>query len=138
VREAIEVESHDVGTYKIDILPLQDDAVANRTESKHNTQLTPPTVSRWIADAETGPEHDKRRRKHAFRHHVSELLSTWNMEDAQLSGGDTLPDEVNVDLDVFRPPMVNRVAGHIHSRDIVTVCHSGLRDAAVELIEELS
>jgi hypothetical protein len=60
------------------------------------------------------------------------------MEDAQLCDGDVLPNEVNVDLDVFCPPMVNRVAGHVHSRDIVAVCHSGPRDVAVELTEELS
>jgi hypothetical protein len=78
VREAVEAESHDVGTYRIGILPLQVDAVSNRTKSKHNTRLTPPppTVSRWIADAETGPKCDERRRKQAFRHHVIELLST--------------------------------------------------------------
>lgn len=57
------------------------------------------------------------------------------MEYAQLPDGDALPDEVNINLDVFRPPMVNRIAGHVHSRDVVAVRHGSLRDAAVKLAE---
>jgi hypothetical protein len=36
------------------------------------------------------------------------------MEYAQLPDG---PYEVNINLDVFRPPMVNRIGGHVHSHE---------------------
>jgi len=48
------------------------------------------------------------------------------MEHSNLSQGNLVADEVNVDLDVLRVKMVDRISGHIGNTNIVTV-HDGCR-----------
>jgi hypothetical protein len=43
------------------------------------------------------------------------------MEDPNLPESHLLADEVNVDLDVLRAPMVNGVCCHVDSTDVVTI-----------------
>jgi hypothetical protein len=42
-----------------------------------------------------------------------------------------------VNLNVFRPPMVHQVAGHVDGRDIVTEGHRSIVDRAMELTQKL-
>ena len=42
------------------------------------------------------------------------------MYNAKIAEGHLLSDKMNVQLDVFCPPMMNGIGGHIHGRDVVT------------------
>jgi hypothetical protein len=63
----------------------------------------PPVSSVDEAYAETGPEVVMHRR----------LLVTREVEHTQLTNGHLLPGEVDVELDVFSSPMMNRILGHV-------------------------
>ena len=61
-----------------------------------------------------------------------------DMEHPNLSQSNLIADEVNVDLDVLRAMMVDRISGHIDSANIVRV-HDGHRgNGRVELLEKLT
>jgi hypothetical protein len=52
---------------------------------------------------------------------------------------DLLPDEVDVKLDMFCPPMMNRVGGEVGGGDVFPEDDSGLvDDGAVKLLEKLT
>jgi hypothetical protein len=56
---------------------------------------------------------------------------------ADIADGNTFPDEVEVDLDMFSALMLNRVGGEIDGADVITVDESALRQRGMELLEEL-
>ena len=69
---------------------------------------TPPgSRSSPLADAETG----------------AEIL--------EQGGGKAFGEDVQ--LDVFGPPMMDEVAGHVDARDVVTIRYCGFGDATAEL-----
>jgi hypothetical protein len=45
------------------------------------------------------------------------------MKNLGLSKCDAIPDEVQVNLDVLRPLMMDRVRRHVHGADVVAVDH---------------
>jgi hypothetical protein len=47
-------------------------------------------------------------------------------------------NKVNVELDVFRPAVMNRVGGEIDGGDVVAVDNGSLVDRTRELLKELS
>jgi hypothetical protein len=55
----------------------------------------------------------------------------------KLSECDLLPHKVNIQLNVLRAPMMDRVARHVDAGDVVAVGHRCLGDAAVELTEKM-
>ena len=59
------------------------------------------------------------------------------MEHTELAKRHLLSNKMNVELDVLRALVMNRVRGHVHRRDVVAVGHGHLVDGAVELTEEL-
>jgi len=64
-------------------------------------------------------------------------MSRRDKQHPDLSQGNLVADEVNVDLDVLRATMVDRISGHIDGVNIVTV-HDGRRgNGRVELLEKL-
>jgi hypothetical protein len=52
------------------------------------------------------------------------------MKNADTTKGDVLPDEVNVELDMLRPAMMDGISREIHRGDIVAVDNRGLRNRA--------
>jgi hypothetical protein len=60
------------------------------------------------------------------------------MNHTLLPDGDTFTDEVDVDFDVLRPTMMDRVAGHVDYRDVATECHRCIVDVAVEFAQKLA
>jgi hypothetical protein len=60
------------------------------------------------------------------------------MELPNLSQSNPLADEVNVDLDVLRATMVDRISGHIDSANIITVHDGRTSNGRVELLEKLT
>ena len=60
------------------------------------------------------------------------------MEYPNIADGDPVAHEVEVDLHVLRPLMLNGVGGEVHSADVVAVDERALGERAVKLRQELS
>jgi hypothetical protein len=60
-------------------------------------------------NTQTGPKVREELYGETLGHDVSELVSEGHMKDPDLSKRDLLADEVNVELDVLRAPVVDRV-----------------------------
>ena len=60
------------------------------------------------------------------------------MEYPNIANGDPVAHEVQVDLHMLRPLMLNGVGGEIHGADVVTVDERALGERVVELRQELS
>ena len=83
--------------------------------------------SRSVAgDAKTGPKAFKSRGRKALRHHISELLIGGYMQNSNTTKGDMLLNEVDVELNMLRPAMMNRISREVHRGDVVTVDNRGL------------
>jgi hypothetical protein len=60
------------------------------------------------------------------------------MKNADLAKRDLLPNEVNVDLYMLGPSMLDRVRGHINSTDIVAKDNCGSGEGMMKLAKELT
>ena len=60
------------------------------------------------------------------------------MEYPNIADGDPVAHEVQVDLHMLHPLMLNRVGGEIHGADVVLVDERALGERAVQLRQELS
>ena len=60
------------------------------------------------------------------------------MEDPNIADSDPVANEVQVDLHMLRPLMLNGVGGEIYGADVVAVDERALGERAVELRQELS
>ena len=60
------------------------------------------------------------------------------MEYPNIADGDPVAHEVQVNLHMLRPLMLNGVGGEIHGVDVVAVDERALGERAVELRQELS
>ena len=78
------------------------------------------------------------RRQQALCEDVRELARARYMKNMELAECNLLSDEMNVELDVFGPPMMNWIACHVHRRNVVAVRDRGALDVAVQLAEKLS
>jgi hypothetical protein len=67
-----------------------------------------------------------------------ELRGGKDMENLDVTDGNPATNEVQVDLHMLRPLMLNRVGGEVHYADVVAIDHCGLVECAVELSQELS
>jgi len=63
--------------------------------------------------------------------------ATGNLQNTKLSECGLLPHKVNIQLNVLREPVMDRVARHVDAGDVVAVGHRCLGDAAVELTEQM-
>jgi hypothetical protein len=59
------------------------------------------------------------------------------MEDADLTDGNLLSDEMEINLHMLRALMLNGVGGEVHGADVVTVDESATRWRSLELMQEL-
>lgn len=110
---------------------------ARPRRSAHEFQH-PPAVSARGTDAETGSEVFKQRRRQTFGEYIRELTGARNLKNAKFTNGYLLPNEVDVDLDVFGSPVMDGVASHVHTGDVVAVGHRRLRNGVVKLAKKLS
>jgi len=60
------------------------------------------------------------------------------MEDAELTGLHPFPNEVDFEFDVLRSLVMDRIRGHVDSRDVVAERHRSFEYGGVKLAEELS
>jgi len=60
------------------------------------------------------------------------------MQDADFTEGDSLSDEVQIDLNMLGLLMLNWVDGKVNGTDIITVDHCSTTKRAAKLYEELA
>ena len=60
------------------------------------------------------------------------------MENSNVTEGDLLSNEVEIDLNMFCPLMLHRVAREIYSTNVVTVDQSGTARRVLKLEKQLS
>jgi hypothetical protein len=66
------------------------------------------------------------------------MLQRWHVKDNDLTKRDLLADEVDVNLDVLRSTMLNRVAGHVNSTDVDAEDNSRRAERPMKLGKKLS
>jgi hypothetical protein len=95
---------------------------------------TPPRSRSGACDTKTGPEALEGRGRKTLRHHIGELLISGYMENTNTTKSDVLPNEVNVELDMLRPAMMNRISREVYRKDIVTIDNRGRGNLAEQLL----
>ena len=55
------------------------------------------------------------------------------MQNTKITNGDSLPDEVKIDLNVLGVLMLNRVGGHVDGTDVVTIHQCGTSKRGMQL-----
>jgi hypothetical protein len=52
---------------------------------------------------------------------VRKLIHRWDMKNTNITNDNALTDEVEINLDMLRALMLNRVSGQVYTTDIVTI-----------------
>jgi hypothetical protein len=60
------------------------------------------------------------------------------MQNTKITNGDSLPDEVKIDLNVLGALMLHRVGGHVDGTDVVAVDQCGAPKRGMQLQEKLT
>jgi hypothetical protein len=89
-------------------------------------------------NAQTGPKVREELYGETLGHDISELVSGGHMKDPDLSKRDLLADELNVELDVLRAPVVNRVGSHIDHADIVAIDNRSCSEGNVKFLKKMA
>jgi hypothetical protein len=103
-----------------------------------NTLNTPRSHNSAIVDIEIGPKLIKHRGGETLREDVGELRCRRDMEDADLTYGNLLSNEMKINLHMLRALMLNEVGGEVHGADVVAVDESAARWRSLELMQELA
>jgi hypothetical protein len=88
---------------------------------------TPRSHNSATADIETGPKLIKHRGGKILREDVDELRCSRDMEDADLTDGNLLSDEMKINLHMLCALVLNGVGGEVHGAHVVTVDESAGR-----------
>jgi hypothetical protein len=87
---------------------------------------------------ETGPKLREHRHQQTFGEDVGILGRSGNVQDTDFTKGDSLSDEVQVDLNMLGSLMLNRISGEINGADIITVDHCSTTERTAKLCQELA
>jgi hypothetical protein len=82
---------------------------------------TPRSHNSATADVEAGRKLLKHQGGETFREDVDELRCRRDMEDADLTDGNLLSDEMKINLHMLRALMLNGVGEEVHDTDVVAV-----------------
>ena len=74
----------------------------------------------------------------SLSHDVHELMCGGDMEHADFPQSILLADEVDVNLDVLRATMLNRIGCHVDCTNVVAIDNGRRRNQDVELLKQLS
>jgi hypothetical protein len=83
-------------------------------------------------DVETGPKLLKHYRRKPLGEDVGELRGGRNVKDTNISNGDMLADEVEVNLDMLCALMLNGVGGKVDSANVIAVDQGAPHQRTVE------
>ena len=112
--------------------------VQDWTRRKYKGQISPPQPQLAGCYVEAGAKLRENRGGETLGEDVGKLGGGRDMEDSNIADGDPVAHEVQVDLHMLRPLMLNGVGGEIHGADVVVVDERALDERAVELRQELS
>jgi hypothetical protein len=59
------------------------------------------------------------------------------MQNTKIANGDSLPDEVKIDLNVLGSLMLNRVGDHVDNTDVVAIHQCGAPERGMQLHKKL-
>jgi hypothetical protein len=59
------------------------------------------------------------------------------MQNTKITNGDSLPNEVKIDLNVLGSLMLNRVGGHVDNTNVVTIHQCGAPERGMQLEKKL-
>jgi hypothetical protein len=59
------------------------------------------------------------------------------MKDPSFSKSHFVPNKMKINLNMFGPLVLNRVAGHVHGTDVVTIYNSGSGWRMMKFAQEL-
>jgi hypothetical protein len=76
--------------------------------------------------------------RQALDEDVDELRSGRDMENSHIPNGNTLADEVEVELDMLRALVLDGVGGEVHDVDVVIADKCAPRQQTMELLEQLT
>jgi hypothetical protein len=57
------------------------------------------------------------------------------VQDACFTEGDSLSDEVQINLNMLGPLMLDRIAGEVNSTDVITIDHGSTAKRMVKLLQ---
>jgi hypothetical protein len=103
-----------------------------------NTLTLPRSHNSDTADVETESKLIKHQGGDTLCEDVSELRCRRDMDDADLTDGNLLSDEMKINLYMLRALMLNEVGGEVHDTDVVTVDESVAQWQSLDLMQELA
>jgi nucleoside-triphosphatase THEP1 len=74
----------------------------------------------------------------ALREDIDKLQSGRDVEDADITDGNTLMDEVEVDLHVLHVMVLHGIGDEVDRADVVTVDECGAHEGVMELLEHVT
>jgi len=97
-----------------------------RLKSKTNKDSVslPRRRSRRLVDVQITAEIQEYCGRKTLRENISKLESGGNVQNTHITEGDALTDEVQINFNMFRTLMLNRVCGEINRTDIITIDNS--------------
>ena len=107
-------------------LDYRHSGVQDWTERKEVDTNTPPQLQLATGNVEAGAELGERRGGESLGEDVGELGGGRHVEDPNIADGDLVTNEVEVNLHVLRPLVLNRVGGEVHRANVVAVDKSAL------------
>jgi hypothetical protein len=106
--------------------------------SNINNTLTPLAVATLsFIDVKTRSKFGENTRRQPLAEDVGELQRGGDTENPNVTGGDTLTDEVQVDLHVLRVSMLHEI-GEVDHAGVVVVDEDDTLEGVVELLEKLA
>ena len=60
------------------------------------------------------------------------------MKNSKITNGNPLPDEVEINLNMFGALMLDWIGGHVDGTDVITIHQCGLAEGGVQLLQELT
>jgi hypothetical protein len=90
-------------------------------QRKKLTHKAPPQPQLATGYVEAGPELREGRGRKTLGEDVSELGGGRYMENPNISDSHPVTNEVQVNVHMLRPLMLNRVGGEVHGADVVAV-----------------
>ncbi|KAG2582119.1 hypothetical protein PVAP13_6KG087300 [Panicum virgatum] len=113
--------------------------VQDWTTKKAHTGTTPPRQPQLATCyVEAGAKLRESRGGETLGEDVGKLGGGWDMEDPNIADSNPVANEVQVDLHMLRPLMLNGVGGEIHGAGVVAVDERALGERAMKLSQELS
>ena len=95
-----------------------------KSKTKKDSISLPRRRSRRCVDIQIVSKVQEDRWRETLHEDISILERGRNVENTNIPEGDALTDKVEINLDMLRPLMLNRVGGKIYCTDIVAVHHS--------------